>query len=265
MAGCMTAISLCTACSDDDGPTLRPTLPGNEGGILKKVEHLGGVTSTYDWEFTYDDGRLTKAVGQLRDPYADIDMSYSYTCRLGYGDRRVTVSSSGDKSIAVTLNGSGYIEKMTVDRDIYQFYYMDGRLKGWEKTIFENNFGGVMQYRSSATIEYKDGDLSTITYTETGNPPVVLTLTPTTIPNRNGLLPETIGKELGVLGYEHLYYAGLLGRPTTHLVGQIDIAYPTLPEKNSSTTFEYNNKNGNTVLCNYHTPAGEVASVKYTY
>ena len=83
MAGCMTAISLCTACSDDDGPTLRPTLPGNEGGILKKVEHLGGVTSTYDWEFTYDDGRLTKAVGQLRDPYADIDMSYSYTCRLG--------------------------------------------------------------------------------------------------------------------------------------------------------------------------------------
>lgn len=253
------------ACSDDEVSTLRPTLPGTGGGIVKKIEHLGGVTSSYDWQFTYANGRLTQGVGILRDAQDDLDRSYSYTSKLGYGDRKVTLSNSSKEQIKVVLNGSGYIEKMTVDRDIYQFYYMDGRLKGWDKTIFENNFGQATQYRSSGVIEYENGNLSKVSYIETDKAPVVFTFTPSALPNSNGLLPETVSKELGVLGIEHLYYAGLMGRPTSHLVGTVQATYSGQPELGYSISFEYSIKNGNIVLCNYHTPSGDPASVRYSY
>lgn len=253
------------ACSDDDGATLRPTLPGTGGGIVRRIEHLGGVTSSYDWQFTYGNGRLTQGVGLLRDTHEDLDQSYTYTSKLAYGDRSVRLTNSSKESIKVTLNGSGYIEKMTVDRDIYQFYYMDGRLKGWDKTIFENNFGQATQYRSSGVIEYQNGDLVKITYIETDNAPVVFTFTPSAIVNTNGLLPETVSKELGVLGIEHLYYAGLMGRPTTHLVGTVQATCSERPEQGYTLGFEYSIKNGNVVLCNYHTPSGDPASVRYSY
>lgn len=154
---------------------------------------------------------------------------------------------------------------MTVNRNIYKFYYREGHLAEWEKTVFENSFGQAHQYNSSARFTYNGGNITGIEYKENSGEPVSITIVPSDIPNRNGLLPETISKELGCLGFEHLYYAGLMGLPTTNLVKSISVSYPSQPDKNYTINFEYSIRNGNTILCNYHTPQGSVASASYEY
>lgn len=260
-------LTACLAsCGDDEDKTLRPDLPSNGAQPLKSVKHLGGVTSCYDWTFTYRDGRLSQAYGVMRNANAEVDQTYSYTSKLNYGVAKVSIhNTTADKTTVTQLNGAGCIEKMTVNRDTYEFYYFDGRMVGWKKTLYEASLGQSNQYSSSAVISYTNGDITSITYTDTGKAPVVLTFTPSELMNKNGLLPETVSKEMGVLGIEHLYYAGLLGRPTSHLVKSIAFDFKDQPESNYTTTFSYSQKDNNTVLCNYTTPIGEVASVSYSY
>lgn len=256
------------ACSGDDAPVpaMRPQLPADGGAPVVSIKHVGSVLSSYDWDFVYSDKRLVAATGVVRDPSPDIDRSFTYTCQLGYGPASVSVGNSNGTVTDVRLNSAGYVERMTVNGNIYEFRYMDGRLVGWNKTVFENSLGPAAQYRSSADIEYLNGNLSRIVYTEAGNVPVTITFTPSDIVNRNGLLPETVSKELGCLSFEHLYYAGLLGRPTTNLVKTVSVDYPeTAPGQDYTIEFEYNVQGGNTVLCNYHTPDGNPASVNYGY
>lgn len=259
-----TAISVCSSCSDDDGPApLRPTLPAADSKPLRSVSHMGDVVSTYDWKFYYEGGRLVSADGVVRDPNADVDKTYSYTSRLSYGPFSVNVSNTSGEKVKVSLNASGYIEKMEVNRNIYEFRYMDGRLCGWNSTIFEDSFGHVSQYRSSATIEYMNGDLSRIVYTGPDDRPMTLSFAPSELFNRNGLLPVAVTKEMGCLGFEHLYYAGLLGRPTIHLVQRVTYSGP---DTDYTINFLYSStQDGNTVLCNYNTPKGGTASVNYAY
>ncbi len=251
-----------TSCSDDDPEPFRPQLPAAGGKAVRSIQHLGSLMTSYDWTFAYSGDRLVSADGKVRDSDATIDGSFSYTSWISYGPASVSVSNSSGEKTTVRLNSMNYIDEMEVNRNRYKFYYTDGRLSGWQKTVFENSFGQAMQYRSSATIEYLNGNLSRIVYTETDNDPVTLTFTPSGYVNRNGLLPETVSKEMGCLSFEHLYYAGLLGRSTTHLVKSINVTSQT---RNYTTEFEYSQRGNDIVLCTYHTPQGGVSSVSYGY
>lgn len=260
----LSCAALASACSDDEAPAMKPTLPADGGALVKSITHMGNVPPSYDWAFTYSSDRLVKAEGTSRNPSTSIDMHYSYTSSLKYGPKSVNISNSGNEKIEVVLNTSGLIEKMTVNKNTYEFYYRDLRLIGWSKTIFEESFGNPTLYTASATIEYDDGDLSRIVYTENNLQQEILTFTPSSITNRNGLLPELASKELGCLGFEQLYYAGLFGRPTIHHVQALSVEYPLNETENFTANFEYSTRGGNTVLCNYHYK-GQPASVSYQY
>ena len=254
-----------TACSDDDGPVFTPELPNSTGSPVRQISHQGGVVTSYDWNLNYSSQRLTKGQGQIRDPRPDIDKSYQYTSKISYGSRGITIKNSDNAAVKVSLNSYGYIERMTIGRNIYEFQYKDRYLSGWSKTIFEDNFGQAVEYKSSGNITYENGDLKSIVVTEPDMIPVTTTFTPDTRENTNGLLPVTASKGMGCLGFEHLFYAGLLGKPTTHLVKSLSTYHPSDPEQCYTINFEYSIRGNNVILCNYNTPNGEPASVIFSY
>lgn len=269
-ACCMAGAALMglTSCAGDDDPApepFKPQLPGAGGSPLRAVRHHGDVMSCYDWELGYEAGRLTTATGTLRDPDAANDGSFSYTSAFTYGANHVAMTASSGEQISMTLNASGYVEKMSVNRNEYYFSYTDGRLAAWTKTVVESSVGQIVTYKSSATITYDNGNLARIVYTGVDNVPVTLTFTPSVLPNRNGLLPEAVGRELGCIGFEQLYYAGLLGRPTVNLVKSVAATGYTDASKNFTIDFDYSTQSGNTGLCTYHTPTGGLVSVTYGY
>ncbi len=272
LAGCKYALCAAgiaaglMACSDDSPANiLQPQLPAMGGSAVRSITHLGSMTSCYDWTFTYSGGRLVTGSGTVRDASSDIDGSYAYTSNLTYGNNKVNITHSKGETITAVLNTQGYIEQLKVNRNTYEFSYIDGRLSGWSRTIFENSFGQAATYRSSATLNYQNGNFSSIVYSESGKTVATLTFTPSAIVNFNGLLPEGIGKELGMLGFEHLYYAGLLGRPTTNLVQSITSTSETNADMNFTLNFDYAVSGNNVTLCNFHTPQGGVASASYEY
>lgn len=258
----LTSVSLLACSSDDDSPSpFKPVLPADGASPVAGISHNGNAPDCYDWIFNYSDGRLTQAEGSL---FGTTPAS-SYASKLSYGEKSVTASNSGNRPMEIALNSNLLIERMTINKDVYEFYYRDGRLAGWDKTINDDNFG-VKVYRSSASITYNNGDLASISFTENDNDPVTYKFTPSVELNRNGLLPETVSAQLGCLGFEHLFYAGLLGRPTVHLVKKIDITGHKDTSKNISVSFDYytDPASGNTTLCNY-SYNGLQASVTYSY
>lgn len=268
LSGCFVLCLASVGCGGDDGPTLqpiKPQLPAAESNPVKQIRHQGDVTSCYDWTFTYDQGRLVKATGLMRSSDSQNDGAYKYTSNLSFFPEYVQVSNSSGEQTQLQLNVLGHIKHMSVNKNQYDFEYVDGRLVKWEKTAVESSMGQILSYKSSATIEYMNGNFSKICYVGPDGAKVTITFTTTDLQNRNGVLPELIGRELGCLGFEHLYYAGLLGRPSSNLVRSISYTNDKDSSQNFDTSFEYSIKNGNVVLCNYHTPAGGVASVSYEY
>lgn len=260
IAGCVMA-----ACSDDEN-IFQPRLPQNGGSPVMSIEHLGTVPSCFDWTFYYSGQYMTQAVGMRRDPEPENDRSYSYTSSLSYGEMSVGIKNSSKENVSVRLNALGYIQTMEVGNDTYNFNYdLNGYMMSWEKISRENSFGQVQQFITRATITFRDGNLEKVEYTEPDDKPVVITFTSATLPNMNGLLPATTSKELGCLGFEHLYYAGLLGRSTANLVKSVHYDFSDGVHNDYTTEYEYSVRNGNTVLCNYHNEDGNVASVKYGY
>lgn len=263
----LAALAACTfaACSDSEPAALQPQLPATGGSNVKSITHLGGVESTYDWEFIYNGKRLTDARGTVRDASDQVDQKFQYTSKIGYGPNSVTLASSSGEKIELVLNGQGYVGQMRVNRNVYNFIYgIDGRLTAWDKTVFEESLGQIQQYRSSASITYTNGTYDRIIYTGTDNRVTTLTFQPSQLVNLNGLLPVGVSKELGCIGFEQLYYAGLLGRPSANLIASVSYDFEN-DANNYTTSFSYNNRAGNTVLCNYVTPSGAVASVSYGY
>lgn len=255
------ATLLAASCSDDDHPALKPVLPSTTGYNLHVVTNRGNSEPCYDWRFTYQGGRLTKALGTMHS--ADAGESYSYTSQLTYGYQQVKVKNSTGSDTQLTLNSLGYVAEMRVNRNVYTFNYgLDGRLVKWKKVVYDESVGIGQSYTTTADIEYLGGNISLISYVETGNAPVILRFTPTIVPNSNGVLPPTVSKQLGLLGYEHLYYAGLLGRPTANLVKSIAFEFEDA-SRNYTLDFDYSLRSGNIELCNYYTPEGSPASVNY--
>ncbi len=255
-----------SSCGGDDDPApLKPQLPATVGSPVKSITHYGAQASTFDWNFNYSDQRLTQATGTRRDANPADDRKFTYTSKLSYGYNSLTVKNNSDEDVKVTLNTQNYIEKMTVNSNEYKFYYSDGRIIRWEKTIYETTFGQAKKYESSANITYDNGNFASITYIDADKVPVTLTFVPDNKVNFNGILPVGISDELGLWGIEHLYYAGLLGRPTANLVKSITATCQEDATRNFTLNYEYNQTGNNVTICNYHTPDGGVASVNYGY
>lgn len=264
-AFCLVMAMFYASCSSEEpapAPNLQPNLPGNSTNPVKTILHSGSIQGCYDWNFVYNDDRMTSATGVLYNP---ANVAVEYTSRLTYSPDTVGITNTGDLSMKITLNSDNLIETLLVNKDEYHFVYSEGRLVAWDKTIKDLNFG-VEALHARAYIEYKDGDVATITYSENNDDPSYYRCTPSAFYNTNGLLPETLSKQMGCFGFEHLYYAGLLGRATKHLVQTIHVDYPEEAKKDDfKVDFNYSsNKEDNIQLCTYILN-GEAVSVNYTY
>lgn len=265
----LTALLALAACHNDD-PMLTPpaklaicpALPSGGNAPLKSVRHNGNIDDCYDWTLSYGDNRLKSASGTRRNSNATADKKYSYSLTLAYDSEGVYISHSDGSTISVTLDGENHITRMQYGTNTYTFTYAAGRLSGWQKTETTTSLGQTAQYTSKGVFTRDAaGDLIAILYTDTRGKATQVTLTPSTLTNPNGLLPETVGKEMGIEGFEALYYAGLLGVPAPHLTQSI--SKKTDGEEEAETTdFSYSQRGGNTVLCTYKN--GSVA-VNYGY
>ena len=254
-----------SSCTEDDNISFIPKLPANGGDHVKAISHSGKMMPSYDWKFTYNGPRITSASGVLRDPHGDIDKSFRYTSNLKYGTNTVAVHNSNNEPIKISLNSEGYIGNMKVGRNTYNFIYDNNHLVAWFKTIFEDSFGQATQYKTSGTIKYNNGNLESIVMTGPDNVPVTTTFVSHTLENKNGLLPETASEQMGCLGFEHLYYAGLLGESTKNMVKSLTVSYADKSKKGYTIDFEYGTEGNNVTLCNFHTNTDEIASVRYDY
>lgn len=257
-----------TACSnDDEAPAMRPTLPATTGSIVTAIRPQGTIDQAYEWNFTYIDNRLTSATGKL---HTSSQPDYSYTSQLTYSAQGVAFTTSQGSSYTLTLNPQGYIQQMMEGRNEYNFAYdATGHLISWNKTAYEQSVAGANTYTSSAMLTYGVGGvLRGITYTNTDHRRHVLNIENTDYDNINGLLPATLSKEMGCLGFEQLYYAGLLGKAPAALVKKLTYTYPddATATEAKETTFEYGfDSKGNVTLCNYHAADGTISNVVYTY
>lgn len=257
--------TLLASCSSDEPvpqPDVQPNLPGSGDAHVKAIVHSGNIQGVYDWNFEYKDMCLTSASGILYNP---INVPVEYISNLTYGKDSITIRNTSGMVMKVTLNADNLMECLLVNKDEYRFTYSEGRLVAWQKTINDMNFGAEASH-ASARIEYKNGDISMITYSENNDAPIYYRCTPSSYYNVNGLLPETISKQLGCFGFEHLYYAGLLGKPSQHLLGSISVDYPAgMNKKDYKVDFNYSvNKQNQIQLCTFILD-GEAVSVNYTY
>lgn len=265
----LTALLALTACHNDD-PMLTPpaklaicpALPSGGNAPLKSVSHNGNIDDCYDWTLNYSDNRLMNASGTRRNSNASDDYNYSYSLTLTYDSKGVYISHSDGSTISVVLDGENHITWMQYGTNTYTFTYAAGRLNSWQKTETTTSLGQTAQYTSKGVFTRNAaGDLIAILYTDTRGKVTQVTLTPSTLTNPNGLLPETVGKEMGIDGFEALYYAGLLGVPAPHLTQSISKKIDG-KEEAETTDFSYSQRGGNTVLCTYKN--GSVA-VNYWY
>ena len=261
--------SALAACHNDD-PMLTPpaklaicpALPSGGNAPLKSVSHNGNIDDCYDWTLTYGDNRLMNASGTQRNSNPSTDKKYSYSLTLTYDSKGVYISHSDGSTISVALDGENHITWMQYGANTYTFSYAAGRLNCWQKTETTTSLGQTAQYTSKGLFTRNAaGDLIAILYTDTRGKVTQVTLTPSTLTNPNGLLPETVGKEMGIDGFEALYYAGLLGVPAPHLTESISKEIDG-KEEAETTDFSYSQRGGNTVLCTYKN--GSVA-VNYWY
>ena len=265
----LAALLALTACHNDD-PMLTPpakiaicpALPSGGSAPLKSVRHNGNIDDCYDWTLNYGDNRLMNASGTRRNSNASDDYNYSYSLTLTYDSKGVYISHSDGSTISVALDGENHITWMQYGANTYTFNYAAGRLNSWQKTETTTSLGQTAQYTSKGLFTRNAaGDLVSILYTDTRGKVTQVTLTPSTLTNPNGLLPETVGKEMGIEGFEALYYAGLLGVPAPHLTQSISKKIDG-KEETETTDFSYSQRGGNTVLCTYKN--GSVA-VNYWY
>lgn len=262
---CVALAALMFSCSSEEPapiPNLQPKLPGSTENHVKSITHSGNIEGCYDWNFTYKDSRLTSATGTLYNPTT---VAIQYTSNLLYSPDTIGIKNTGDLAMKVVLNSDNCIEYLLVNKDEYRFVYSEGRLVSWNKTIKDLNFGAEALH-AYGSIEYNEGDIATITYAENNDDPTYYRCAPTAIYNTDGLLPETLSKQMGCFGFEHLYYAGLLGKATKHLVKSVQIDYPDEAKKDDySVEFRYStNKSDQIELCTFILN-DEAVSVNYVY
>lgn len=253
-----------TSCSDDNDHGFTPTLPANGGEDVKEITHSSNMQETYNWKFNYQSGRLVYVSSQLISSISPIN----FTASLSYKSNQVKVVRSDGNNIDITLNpNSLLISTLRMSSFVYNYNYDDNRrLIRWNCAYIDPILG-VSIKRSYGNINYdENNDIRQIQYVEDENNAdnvVTLNFTPSAKINLNGLLPEGVSEELGMKGLEYLYYGGLLGKSTYHLVESIDYQYAKTPDNNHTVTYQYgdNGSNGNIVSCTF----GNACSVQYAY
>lgn len=258
-----------TACSDDDAPeAIKPTLPAPEGMNVRTISYVGAFTDCYDWTFSYNSGRMLNATSVLHQAGSESDNGLTTKFSLSYNNKGVSLkNTTKGVSFPTQLNSLFHIEKMTEGEDVYTFNYTDGLLSSWRKKVVKtSSMGGTTTMETKGEITYDaNGDLKKVVYTAEQGQQAIVLFTLSDKENICGLLPPFATKELGCAGFEYLYYAGLLGRPTAHLVERIEFVYPDDEEAGQTVTLSYNMKGGKVQLCNFVTSNGQPGTVLYTY
>ncbi len=253
-----------TSCSDDSDHGFTPTLPANGGSNVKEIIHSANMQETYNWKFSYDGGRLVYVSSQLISNISPLN----FTASLSYKSNQVNVVRSDGNNIAITLTPTEHlISTLRMSSFVYNYNYdANNRLIRWNCAYIDPILGLSIK-RSYGNINYdENNDIRQIQYVEDENNAdnvVTLKFTPSTIINLNGLLPEGLSEEMGCKGLEYLYYAGLLGKSTYHLVQSVEYQYTKTPDNNHTVTYQYgdNGNNGNIVSCTF----GDACSVQYAY
>lgn len=247
--------------SDDHTPLLQPDLPAAGKSRVCSITHEGSLPNVYNWTLTYDATRLVAAEGNLVG-----DMQNKYRSAFYYGPSGVTIANSEGPKMEATFNIDGNIVQLMVNKDVYHFTYADGRLITWDKTVRDMNFGGDVS-SASGRLAYQDGNLVSIEYIENEGAPTFYTLTPSAIPNRNGLLPALISQQMGCFGFEHLYYGGMLGKPSTHLISNVKVDSSRGEEFDYEISYAYSSAplTGDITLCNISYENNKAAAVIYKY
>ena len=253
-----------TSCTSDDDPIpyVQPELPGHGIKPIKSIVHSGNVNNCYDWQFHYDGTRMVAADGSQ---YGTLT-PFAYRSYLYYTTQDVSVTNSNNMGMKLALNNELNITLLNVNMDEYTFTYNNKKqLVKWEAVFKDANFGAEAS-RAKANITYANGNIAKIEYAKNNDNPTVYTFTSAMAKNVNGLLPETMSVALGCYGFEHLFYAGLLGAPTENLVKTIEVDYP---EESGLVDYTLNftyatNSEGNTSLCTFKYN-DEAVSVNYEY
>lgn len=258
-----TLVALLYSCSssDDHAPLLQPNLPADGNNRVTSIVHEGSLPNVYNWTLTYDATRLLAAEGNLVG-----DTQNKYRSAFYYNPTGVTIANAGGPNMEAVFDIDGNIVQLMVNKDIYHFAYTDGRLTAWDKTVRDMNFGGDVS-SASGRLTYQDGNLVSIAYVENEGEPSVYALTPSAIANRNGLLPALLSQQMGCFGFEHLYYGGMLGKPSSHLVANVKVDSSRGEEFDSEISYAYSSAphTGNITLCNISYDNGKAAAVIYKY
>lgn len=258
-AALVMALYSCSS-SDDYVPLVQPELPAEGNCRVRSITHKGNVPNVYDWSLTYEPNYLVSAEGTLVG-----DTQNSYRSALYYSPDGVTIVNYNGPQMEATMDKDGNIVRLTANKDVYHFAYTNGYLTAWNKTVRDANFGGDAS-SASAELMYKDGNLVRISYVENNGNPTVITLTPSTDLNINGLLPVALSHHLGCFGFEHLYYGGMLGKPSKHLVKKVKVDSSRGAAYDYEISYDYNSSKitGNIDLCTFKYQ-GQSATAIYGY
>ena len=259
LAALAMALYSCSS-SDDYVPLVQPELPAEGNNRVRSITHEGNVPNVYDWKFTYDTNYLVSAEGTLVG-----DTENFYRSALYYSPEGVTIANYNGPQMSAIMNEDGNIVQLTANKDVYHFTYTNGYLTAWDKTVRDANFGGNAS-SASATLSYSGGNLVRISYVENDGQPTVVTLTPSTYLNENGLLPATLSPQLGCFGFEHLYYGGMLGKASKNLVKKVkvDSSRGASYDYEIDYTYSFSKTTGATELCIF-TYQGKAATAIYKY
>lgn len=259
-AALFAALYSCSS-SDDHTPLLQPDLPAEGKSRVTSITHEGSLPNVYNWNLTYDATRLVAAEGSLLG-----DMQNKYRSALYYSPTGVTIANLEGPKMEAVFNIDGNIVQLMVNKDVYHFAYTDGRLTAWDKTVRDMNFGGDVS-SASGRLAYQDGNLVSIEYVENEGAPTIYALTPSAVSNRNGLLPALLSQQMGCFGFEHLYYGGMLGKPSAHLVANVKVDSSRGEEFDTEISYAYSTAplTGDVTLCNVSYDEGKAAAVIYKY
>lgn len=259
-AALVATLSACNS-SDDHAPLLQPDLPAVGKSRVCSITHEGSLPGVYNWTLAYDATRLIAASGTLIG-----DMQNGYRSALYYTSSGVTIVNADGPKMEALFDIDGNIVQLMVNKDIYHFSYTDGRLIAWDKTVRDMNFGGNVS-NASGKLTYQGDNLTRIEYVENGGNPTVYSLTPSAVPNHNGLLPALLSGQMGCFGFEYLYYGGMLGKPSSHLVANIKVDSSRGEEFDYEIAYSYSSAptTGDITLCNISYADNQTAAVIYKY
>jgi hypothetical protein len=250
-------LASCSSDHEEPEPTLASVIfTPNEpsAGRVASISRAGVFGKDYNWTFTYDSNNLKAAsrTEQKGDAWQTAGEQTDYS--LTYTPSNVIVSTSG-KAITINVKSNGLLESLTCGNETCEYIYSDNKLIRWESKFILDGKTDSQERYATGDIVWENDNIKTIKYipfTEADHKFFTYEITYSENENNdNGIFPELIAEAMGVNGVEFLYYAGMMGKATTHLVKSIKVSHSTDESKNETYNFLYNRANGNVTYCNF--------------